>query len=274
LLAILIGEKAQIENETLQAFRNSSLIHMLCVSGAHVTYVLLGFNFIASKLTSKKKIAHIFCIIGLCLFIGITGFSSSIARACIMGVLVLIAKIFLKQPDTINQICISLIVLIIINPFYLFDIGLLLSFGGTIGIVCFSKIGKKIIERITTKWENLKPFNKMLEILWVSISAQIIIMPITAYFFNTINITFIFSNLLATFLFSVIIYGGFIMLVTSYIFFPLGKLIAFILNFVLMLFKAIADFFSGLSFSNIIVTTPSLWLIARILFSIIYIFFI
>lgn len=132
-----------------------------------------------------------------------------------MGILMLIAKIFLKQPDTINSICFSLLVLIFLNPFYLLDIGLMLSYAGTIGIIAFAKVGKNVI----------KSKNKIKEILWVCFSAQCFIMPITAYFFNTVNVTFFISNLLVSPIFGVIIGLGFACVFISYLCMPIAKLL-------------------------------------------------
>lgn len=130
-----------------------------------------------------------------------------------MGSLILIAKIFLRQPDTINSICFSLILLLLLNPFYLLDIGLLLSYAGTIGIITFAKIGKSLI----------KNKSKAIEILWVCFSAQCFIMPITVYFFNVVNVTFFISNLLVAPLFGVIIGMGFACVFISYLCMPLAK---------------------------------------------------
>ena len=139
LKAIILGDKEKISNENIYAFRESSLIHLLCVSGAHISYILLGANLIFSKLITSKKIVYFLSIFSLCFFIGVTGFTTSIARACIMGILLLVAKIFQKQPDTLNQICFSFIILLIINPFFILDIGLYLSYRWNNWNSCFCK---------------------------------------------------------------------------------------------------------------------------------------
>ena len=65
LNAVLLGDKTQISNESIDAFRNSSLIYMLCVSGAHVGVILTGVEFLTNKLITRKKLIHIICIIVL-----------------------------------------------------------------------------------------------------------------------------------------------------------------------------------------------------------------
>lgn len=127
----------------------------------------------------------------------------------------LTAKIFLRQPDTVNSICLSLMILILLNPFYVLDIGLMLSYAGTIGIIAFAKLGKRLI----------KNKSKIKDVLWVCFSAQCLIMPITAYFFNTVNGTFFISNLLVTPLFGIIIGMGFACVFISYLCMPVAKLI-------------------------------------------------
>ena len=132
-----------------------------------------------------------------------------------MGGLMLIAKLFLRQPDTVNSICFSLLVLVLLNPFYLLDIGLMLSYAGTIGIIAFAKMGKSVI----------KNMSKIKEVLWVCFSAQCFIMPITVYFFNTANVTFFISNLLVFPLFGLIIGLGFACIFISYLCMPFAKLL-------------------------------------------------
>ena len=262
LIGFLIGEKNNIDKETIEYFRDSSLIHMLCVSGSHVSYIAIGIQAVFLKLCDRKKAIHVICMIGICFFMGITGFSPSIARACIMGILMQVSKLVGKQSDITTSICFSFTVLLLINPFYLLDIGLLLSYAGTIGIVAFDKMGKQIM-----KLDKAKPIKRaILETLWVCFSAQIMVMPITLYFFNSVNITFFLANLAATFLFTVIMFGGIIVLVISYLCMPLAIMLGEVLHISLRLFEAIATFFARLPFSNFTVATPNIEMIVRLLF--------
>lgn len=72
LLGILIGEKSDISKEAMKDFRKSNLIHLLCVSGAHVVYIEMGLKWCISKLSRKKKVTEICSIIGLFIFMSIT----------------------------------------------------------------------------------------------------------------------------------------------------------------------------------------------------------
>ena len=90
LTGILIGNKDNLSKDIQESFRNSNLSHMLAVSGAHVTYVILGITFILNKSKTNKKISKIITIILLILFIFLTGKTASVTRACIMAIYIII----------------------------------------------------------------------------------------------------------------------------------------------------------------------------------------
>ena len=76
----------------------------------------------------------------------ITGFSPSVVRAGIMGTISVMSGVFYRKNDTWNNICLSLLLLLIYNPFLIKNISVLLSFAGTIGILVLQKNIKSIID--------------------------------------------------------------------------------------------------------------------------------
>jgi len=160
------------------------------------------------------------------------------------------AKIFHKKLNIWTSIALSLLIILIENPFAIMDIGLQLSYLGTMGIVLFSAdIEKMLIEKF-------KIYEFVSKILSVTIAAQILLMPILMYNFNTFSITFFISNFLAGPLVGVVTLLGFINIFISFISLNLGKLMALISNLLLELLILIAKLGSILPFSNITVVTP------------------
>ena len=208
LLGILIGERDNIQEDIIESFRTANLSHILAVSGAHTSYIILGITYLISKSKTPKRIGYIITIINLLIFIIITGASYSVVRACIMAIVVIGAKICYRKENFFTSICISLIIILIQNPFAINDIGLKLSFMGTAGIVIFNK-------SITNFFIKLKIKQKIAEALSVTFSAQLMIMPITILNFNTISLTFFISNILASPLLGIIIIFGFISIFIS-----------------------------------------------------------
>jgi len=271
LTGILIGNKQNLDEDITQAFRSSNLSHMLAVSGAHVSYVIIGITFAISISKIGKRKSKIITIIFLLFFILITGKTPSVTRACIMAIYILLGNLCHKKITTISSINISLLLLMVNNPYCILDIGFQLSYGGTIGIITFYKPLKRLLIKNNKKTQITNLKEKIQEMLLLTISANIIIFPIIMFHFNNISLSFLISNLLASPIMGVLILLGFITIIFSYIFYPISKLLAVPLNFLLKLFMQIAIFSSNLPFSKILVPTPRL--ISIILYYI-FIFFL
>lgn len=257
LLGILIGERDNIQEDIIESFRTANLSHILAVSGAHTSYIILGITYLISKSKTPKRIGYIITIINLLIFIIITGAGYSVVRACIMAIVVIGAKICYRKENFFTSICISLIIILIQNPFAINDIGLKLSFMGTAGIVIFNK-------SITNFFIKLKIKQKIAEALSVTFSAQLMIMPITILNFNTISLTFFISNILASPLLGIIIIFGFISIFISSILNPISKILFLILHIFLELLILVSKVTEKIPGSSILVKTPN------ILFAIVY----
>lgn len=249
LIGILLGDKSGISEEIIANFKISNLSHILSVSGAHTSYIILGLTYILNKSKITKKWVYIITILILCVFMFITNFTFSVIRACLMTIITIIAKIFYKKSDITTSIAFSLLITLMINPFSINEVGLQLSYLGTIGIILFNKNVENFLNRVNIN-------NKISKILSVTISAQIMIMPIIAYKFNTISLTFFISNMLASPILGIIMILGFVTIFVSFISFNLAKLLAIFLNLCLNALIIIAEVISKIPFINILIKTP------------------
>ena len=257
LVGVLIGEKSGISEEIMENFKISNLSHMLSVSGAHTSYIILGITYILTKSGTSKKWIHIVTICSLIIFMFVTNFTASVTRACLMSIIVLCANLMYRKSDIATSISISLLLILIINPFSINEIGMQLSYLGTIGIILFNKN----IESIFNKF---KISNKILKLLSVTGSAQIAIMPIMIYKFNSLSLTFFISNILASPLLGISIIMGFVLIFISLISFSLAEFLAIILDFVLDLLIFVSEFTAKIPLSNILIKTPYLFTIILI----------
>ena len=267
LIAILIGKDDELEQDMINDFRDSSLAHMLAVSGSHISYIIISASFIIEKIDINKRRAKYFIIIILIFFMFLTGFSEPVVRACIMGIMVMAADIFYRKTDFITSISMSLLILLIENPFSIKNIGLLLSFGGTIGIVLYKEYIFINLSKCIKNKNKIKDL--ILHMLSVTCAAQIMITPIIILFFNTMSLTFFISNLLAGYLLEIITIFGFLVLFISMCFVNIAKFLGFYLNIILYLLIYIANICSEIPFSKIYMVTPN---IITIIFY--YIFFL
>ena len=145
LIGLMLGEKSYISDELRLDFQKSSLAHILAVSGAHVGYIILGLNYFISINKMPKKSGYIFCIFSLIVFIFITNFSVSVVRACIMSILLILSKIFYRKSDILNTISISVLIIVIFNPFNINSVSMQLSYLGTIGVIYVSPVIEKFL---------------------------------------------------------------------------------------------------------------------------------
>lgn len=251
LLGLLIGQKDNIQEDIIKSFRTANLSHILAVSGAHTSYIILGLTYIITKSKAPRRIGYIITIIILLVFIIITGASYSVIRACIMSIITISAKLFYKKENFFISICVSLFIILIQNPFAINDIGLKLSFLGTIGIIVFNKNITELFIRIKIK-ENIA------KVLSLTFSAQLMIMPITILNFNTFSLTFFISNILASPLLGIIIILGFIAIFVSFVLNPISKVLFFVLNLFLELLIFISEIVTKIPGSSILVKTPNL----------------
>lgn len=249
LLAILLGDKDKLSEDIQESFKTSNLSHMLAVSGAHVSYIILGLTYVLQNSIIGKKNEKIVCIIFLLFFMAITNFTPSVTRACIMAVLTLFSGIIYRKSDVYTNISVAALITLIFNPYNLLDLGFQLSYGGTIWIIIF-------IKRIQEKKSNSKVINYIKQMALVSIYANIIIIPIMMYHFNTVSFTFIISNIMASPILGIIVITGFLFIIASITVKPLTRLIAIFIKPILSILIKISQICSKLPFSNILVVTP------------------
>ena len=120
-IGMMIGDKEELDANITKNFKNSNLTHMLAVSGAHISYVILGLNLMLKKTSNRFRKIFIICF--LIFFVGVTDFTPSVQRASIMAILLLISTMLYRSQDTYTSIAFSGLVILIINPYSFFDVG-------------------------------------------------------------------------------------------------------------------------------------------------------
>ncbi|MBZ2175752.1 DNA internalization-related competence protein ComEC/Rec2 [Schnuerera sp. xch1] len=246
--SIILGEDSYLDEERIQQFRDLGLAHILAVSGLHIgilTALLVGmFAYIGID----RRINIILTIIILWIYAYIIGYPVSVLRSNIMFTVLLLSQLWAKPYDSINVLFFALLLLIIINPYWIFSVGFQLSFVATFSIIYFTPKFNKILY--------LKD-SSIVRTLVSIISVQIGLLPVLAYYFNHIPLISIVSNLILVPLFSIClvlsIFLIFFSFISEYISDAIGITINFLLNIQLMAIE-ILNYFPVL---NIKVASPS-----------------
>lgn len=253
-IGILLGDSSDIDDDIKESFKNCSLSHMLAVSGAHLSYLVLGLNFILNEKLIGKRRCYIINIISIIIFMIMTGMSLSVVRAGISSILSIIAILIYRKADSFETLAFALLCTLIDNSFTIFNLGLQLSYLGTIGIV--------ILNKELNKFEQNHKYNSkiktyILENTYVTLSATLLIFPITLYYFNMISLNFLIANLLLGPLLGFAIVLGLITLMLSVIMLPIAKFVGIFLNIILKLIIKATYIIAKIPISNITVGTPS-----------------
>lgn len=247
--SIILGDYSYLAEESVLKYRDLGLAHILAVSGLHIGIIAGFLIYLLSHLGVKRKI-NIFITLGTIWLYGyLIGFPPSLLRANIMLSILLYAQISKEPYDSIDSLFFAAVVLLIINPMWLFNLGFQLSFLATFSIIFFTP---KIIEFFY-------PYkNKLTYSLSGLLAVQIGLLPIQAFYFNKIPILSILSNLIIAPIlsFSLILGGGMVGL--SYSIPILNHLIGKILNFILSIQYYIVNLFYNLPLGTIKVHSPNI----------------
>ena len=263
---IVLGDKSNIDEDIQENFRISGISHILAVSGMHVSYIILVINLIFKKSFGKRKTKFII-IVFLIFYMFLTDFSPSIVRASLMNIIILVAGFFHRKNDLATSISLSLLIILIYNPFLIKNIGLQFSYMATIGIILLQKNIKKVLKSIKIKkrkWKyrlstkTLKIISKLQDILAVTISAQISILPIMIYHFNKFGTYFLLTNLLISVTIGPVLIISLITIILSFMFNPIAEITSYALSIFIHIFIYISDI-SNFPFSKIYLQTPNIW---------------
>ena len=202
LYAFILGKTELISDEVLTSYRENGISHLFALSGLHVSIFSSILLFILKKLRFKEILNYVLIFIFLLLFSFITGFSPSILRATLLFFLLSINKVFYLNIRTLDILYLVFIILVIINPFIIYNLSFILSFTAAFFLIFSSDL--------------LKGKNYFVSLFKVSLLSYFASLPLSIYYFG-------YTNLLGTILNLV-----FVPLV-SFVVFPL-TLLTFIIS--------------------------------------------
>lgn len=207
--AVLLGEKTALDSSVKDDFSLTGTSFLIVVSGMHLVIITSFVLLLVRKLTKNRFLITGFTTFTVIAFMAVTGFAHSVVRAGIMMIIVSFASSNLRIADSLNNLGFAAIVLTAFNPYAVADIGMLLSFTATTGIILWSRPIERSVLRffhyknkrkdgiVGTIVYYIKNFFKIcVNMLSVSISAFLWILPITAVAFNRISPTVILVSLL------------------------------------------------------------------------------
>jgi competence protein ComEC len=245
--ALVLGVTDGLDNELLQAYAATGALHVLAVSGLHVSiiyWILLLFLKPIDRGRTMKWVIALLSVFVLWSYAFVSGWSPSVMRAVTMFSFVAISRPWRQSTNIFNTLASSMFCLLLFDPYYIMSVGFQLSYLAVFGIVYLQP-------RLYKLWE---PQSRIVDEVWkvssVSIAAQIATLPIGLYYFHQFPNYFLPANLVVIPISFVVLVLG--LAIAAFAFMdPVIQIFGFLLTWTIKVMNGIVMFFEGLPFSVI-----------------------
>lgn len=192
LITILTGDRAYLDEPSRQMFASAGIAHIIALSGMHVAIISSIFLFILFPLNFRKgyRFRMIFTVAMLWIYAFITGMAPSTVRAVIMMTAMTISILLERKGNTFNTLCIAALIILVVKPADLLDIGFQLSFLCVLSLILFANRFNPIGMRRHPAIRNI------CGAIIASIATTFATWIVAAYYFGFVPLMFLPSNLL------------------------------------------------------------------------------
>lgn len=251
---IVFGDDAVAPPDYIKnSFKNSGLLHILAASGMNVAFIYGFWVFFMRRIKAPFKFSVISGMVLVILYTLMTGLGPSIIRAALMLLLILFGKLIDRDAHSVSLLALVAMLMLIYNPAFINDVGFQLSFIVTFGLLTTANVLSKTVSE-------MKVPNWLASAVLIPVVAQVWVIPVQMFYFNTISAFSVFANILSMPFLSVVSFVGFLSSILA-IFVPFTTKICmvldYVLNIVLNVIVFLSNFFSELPFSLITCTHPN-----------------
>ncbi|NDK18873.1 MAG: ComEC family competence protein, partial [Zetaproteobacteria bacterium] len=264
--ALLLGERHELAADLRQSYAAAGAIHILAISGLHIGIIMLLISFVLKPLESLKNgktIKLILLVLILWCYAIIAGLSSSVVRATSMFTAIGFGLFINRKTAILNTLALSALILLLLNPLYLFDVGFKMSYLAVLAIVL-------IQPKIVNIWHpKFKVVHYFWQLLTVSTAAQLGVLPLSLYYFHQFPGLFFLTNMVILPFLGTILGLGLLFMLLAYIgflpaiFIAIYQFIILVLNqFIVFIAHQEAFLLKNISFSLLLMLTCYLVIIS------------
>ncbi len=263
--AVTLGDKRDVPEEIGLSFKRAGLSHVLVISGLHLS-IISSAVFVLLRRFGIRKAALVTMFVTL-FYMTLTGFAPSVTRAGIMNIIMYLAVVLRQDYDGITSISIACLVMCLLNPYCAADISLQLSVVSTTGILIILPPMRKFVWKALGESTRIKrAIMRLSDILIVSGSANVALMPFYVFVFGTISLVSPLSNIVASFLMPTIISSSLLatLIATIPVISGAACVPAFIADISVLTLVKSTDWFASFKFASVSTryTFMVIWLVA------------
>jgi len=242
--ALLLGDTGDLDYETDTAFKLSGIRHVVAVSGLHVSIL---FALIGVAAFRKRFLTALVGFPVLALFAAVAGFTPSVTRACIMSGLMLLGMLADKEYDGGTALSFAALVMLLCNPLVVTSVSFQLSVGSVAGIFCFGPGIRKWLRSHLAETGKRKFLTRWFtDSVSVTLSATALTTPLCAWYFGTVSLIGVVTNLLTLWVIGFVFYG-LMAVCLVYFLWPMGAallagIVSFPIRYVLFTARTLAKF--------------------------------
>ena len=257
--ALLLGNRTFLSDETYENFRISGIAHLVALSGLHVSCLALLMDKLLLVFFLPRRVRSILTLAALSLYALMTGASPSVLRALFMYGYFVLAREAGYYPDLLTRLSFACLLQLLINPLMLQDGGMQMSYLSVLSLLLIAKAVRSF--QISSEGRTLgERLTRLLgDSAAGSFAIQLGTLPIAATQFHSIAVLSVPVNLIAIPLGLFTVYAGAAALLTSFLYFPVGKLIALPCEWIWSVIKYFSSEASSIPFAALNARAWNVW---------------
>jgi len=245
--AMTLGDKSQLNTQLKDIYSRVGASHVLALSGLHLMIIYAVINLFIGW-WRFRTISQVLIVFSIWVFAFLVGLSPSVMRSAFMISVYAILSLGYRERMSVNTLAFTAIIMLIINPFALYDVGFQLSFAAVLAIILLNPLFTSLIPLHTL--QSHRWLNAIWGLTTVSISAQIGTAPLVAYYFGKLPTYFLLSNFIVIPLATIILYLT-LACVATFWWTGAQHLLAMVLGAVLSFMNSILTFVASLPKSSV-----------------------
>ena len=251
IAAMVLGDKSSLSRQTKNLFSQTGASHVLALSGLHIgivyAFIMLMFGSRNTNEPRRRILTALLSLLPIWAFVMLVGMPVSAIRSATMITIYALILALGRRSPSLNTLALAAVIILVVSPKSLFDIGFQLSFLAMVGIFTVSPL---VMSHISMEWQiRNRLLTKLIRFSLITLSAQIATEPLVAYYFHTFSVYFLVNNYLVVPLATAILYTSIVYFLAMPLSAALQSLLGVALSWLVRLLESFLESMSAMPFA-------------------------